>query len=154
TSLLEPLGAELVRGDLADADSLRRAVAGADYIFHCAAKVGDWGPVEDYRVVNVGALRNMLDACRGTPLQRFVLLGSLVDHPARDHYGADETEPLPETHVDGYTQTKVEAERLALDYHRTHGVPVTVLRPGFVYGPRDRTLLPKLVENLRRRKVR
>jgi uncharacterized protein YbjT (DUF2867 family) len=37
-------GVELVEGDLADRDSLRRLVAGADAVFHCAAKVGDWGP--------------------------------------------------------------------------------------------------------------
>jgi len=153
-ALLGPTGAEVVRGDLGDADSLRRAVRGADYVFHCAAKVGDWGPVEDYRVINVEALRHMLDACRGTALKRFVLLGSLGVYPARNHYGTDETEPLPDTHVDGYTQTKVEAEKLALDYQRQHGVPVAVLRPGFVYGPRDRTLLPKLVESLKRRVVR
>src|SRR5206468_11695282 len=52
-SLLERVGAEVVRGDLADDASLRRAVEGADYVFHCAAKVGDWGPVEEYRKVNV-----------------------------------------------------------------------------------------------------
>src|SRR5262249_28187216 len=62
--------------------------------------------------------------------------------------------PLPQFHVDGYTQTKVESEKLALSYQREHGVPVVVLRPGFIYGPRDRTVLPKLLENLRQRKVR
>src|SRR5260370_29471557 len=56
--------------------------------------------------------------------------------------------------MDGYTQTKVEAERLALSYHREHGVPVVILRPGFVYGPRDRTVLPKLIDNLKQRRVR
>ena len=56
--------------------------------------------------------------------------------------------------MDGYTQTKVESEQLALQYHRQHGVPVVVLRPGFVYGPRDRTVLPRLIENLRKGLVR
>src|SRR5262249_46212482 len=57
-------------------------------------------------------------------------------------------EPLPEQHIDGYTQTKVEAEKLALNYHREQGVPVVVLRPGFVYGPRDRTVMPALIRRL------
>lgn len=154
TQLLERLGATLVPGDLTDADAVRRAVEGADVVLHSAAKVGDWGPVEDYRAVNVEALRGLLDACKGRPLHRFVHLSSLGVYAARHHHGTDESEPLPDRHMDGYTQTKVEAERLALEYQRQHGVPLVVLRPGFVYGPRDRTVLPKLIDNLRQRKVR
>src|SRR5258708_12282474 len=56
--------------------------------------------------------------------------------------------------MDGYTQAKVEAEQLALDAHRLHGTPVVVLRPGFVYGPRDRTVLPTLAENPKLGRVR
>jgi nucleoside-diphosphate-sugar epimerase len=153
TALLESQHATLVRGDVTDAAAVRKAVQGVDVVLHCAAKVGDWGPVEDYRAVNVEALRGLLEACRGQPLKRFVHFSSLGVYAARHHYGTDETEPLPRHHVDGYTQTKVEAEELALRYHREHGVPVVVLRPGFVYGPRDRTVLPKLMDNLRRRKV-
>lgn len=154
TSLLEKLGVPLQCGDLTDAETLRRAVEGVDAIVHCAAKVGDWGGVEEYRAVNVEALRQLLDACKDRPLQRFLHLSSLGVYPARHHHGTDESEPLPARHIDGYTQTKVEAEQLVLDYHRQHGVPVVVLRPGFVYGPRDRTVLPQLIDNLRQRRVR
>ncbi|HXG12852.1 MAG TPA: NAD-dependent epimerase/dehydratase family protein [Gemmataceae bacterium] len=154
TALLERLGADIRRGDLTDIDLVRRAVDGVDLVLHCAAKVGDWGPVEEYRAVNVDALRGLLEACKGRPLRRFVHLSTLGVYAARDHHGTDESEPLPDHHIDGYTQTKVEAERLALAYHREHGVPVVVLRPGFVYGPRDRTVMPRLIENLRRRRVR
>ena len=153
-SLLEACGAAVVRGDLTDAASLRAALEGAEVVFHCAAKVGDWGPVEEYRAVNVEALRGLLGACRGLPLPRFVHFSSLGVYAARHHYGTDETEPLPERHMDGYTQSKVESEQLALRYHREHGVPVVVLRPGFIYGPRDRTVLPNLIEKLRRGEVR
>jgi len=154
TRLLDKLHATVHRGDLTEPDLVRRAVEGVDVIVHCAAKVGDWGPVEDYRAVNVEALRSLLEACHNKPLQRFVHLSSLGVYAARDHNGTDETEPLPARHMDGYTQTKVEAEHLALDAHRLHGTPVVVLRPGFVYGPRDRTVLPKLADNLSRSVVR
>jgi 2-alkyl-3-oxoalkanoate reductase len=151
---LERLGVKLVRADLTDAAAVREAVRDVDYVFHCAAKVGDWGPVADYRAVNVEGLRGLLEACCGQPLKRFVHVSSLGVYAARHHYGTDESEPLPEQHLDGYTQSKVEAERLALSYQREHGVPVVVLRPGFVYGPRDRTVMPRLIDNLRQRKVR
>lgn len=154
TRLLEGLGVEIFRGDLTDSDVARKAVIGVDVIVHCAAKVGDWGPVEEYRQVNVEGLRQLLEAARGGTLRRFIHLSTLGVYEARHHYGTDETVAPPARHMDGYTQTKVEAERLALDYHRQHGVPVVVLRPGFIYGPRDRTVLPKLIENLQRKQVR
>ena len=153
-SVLEGCGAAVVRGDLTDSAGVRAALEGADVVFHCAAKVGDWGPVEEYRAVNVEAFRGLLEACRGRPLRRFVHFSSLGVYAARHHHGTDETEPLPERHVDGYTQSKVESEQLALRYHREYGVPVVVLRPGFIYGPRDRTVLPNLIEKLRRGEVR
>ena len=153
-SVLEACGATVVRGDLADAAAVRDALQGVTVVFHCAAKVGDWGPVEDYRAVNVEALRGLLEACRARPLQRFVHFSSLGVYAARHHHGTAETEALPARHMDGYTQTKVEAEQLALRYQRDHGTPVVVLRPGFIYGPRDRTVLPNLIEKLRLREVR
>jgi nucleoside-diphosphate-sugar epimerase len=149
TALLERLGATIIRGDLTDAEALKSAGEGCDVVVHCAAKVGDWGPVDEYRKVNVEGLRNLLDGVLGRPLSRFVHVSSLGVYAARHHYGTDETEPLPNDHIDGYTQSKVEAERLALQYLRKQNVPVTVLRPGFVYGPRDRTVLPRLVERLK-----
>lgn len=153
-SVLEACGAMVVRGDLTDSGAVRDALQGVAVVFHCAAKVGDWGPVEEYRAVNVEALGGLLEACRVRPLQRFVDFSSLGVYAARHHHGTDETEPLPERHIDGYTQTKAEAEQLALRYHREHAVPVVVLRPGFIYGPRDRTVLPNLIDKLRRREVR
>src|SRR6266446_7586849 len=126
-ALLEHLGAAIHRGDLTDTTLVRQALEGADVVVHCAAKVGDWGPVEEYRAVNVEALRGLLDACKTRPLKRFIHLSSLGVYAARHHYGTDETEPLPAQHVDGYTQTKVEAEQLVLRYHQEHNVPAVVL---------------------------
>jgi len=153
TSFLRSLGAEIVPGDLTDADALAKAVDGVDVIVHAGAKVGDWGPVEDYRAVNVEGLRKLLNAVTGKPLTRLVDISSLGVYAARHHFGTDEREPLPDSHIDGYTQSKVEAEKLALEYHRLHGVPVTVLRPGFIYGPRDRTVVPEIAHRLKRRTV-
>jgi nucleoside-diphosphate-sugar epimerase len=153
TALLEQMGAIIIRGDLGDANVIPTALEGADVVVHCAAKVGDWGAVEEYRAVNVEALRALLNACKGHPLKRFVHLSSLGVYAARHHHGTDENEPLPAQHMDGYTQTKVESERLVLQYQREHHIPVVVLRPGFVYGPRDRTVLNKLVDSLGRKQM-
>jgi nucleoside-diphosphate-sugar epimerase len=149
TALLDRLGVTAVRGDLNDPEVARKAVEGAEVIIHCAAKVGDRGPVEDYRAVNVEGLRGLLEACKGKPLQRFVYVSSLGVYEPRHHYGTDESEPVSLNHLDGYTLSKAEAEQIVWPYYRDHGVPLVVLRPGFVYGPRDKAVLPRLIKRLR-----
>jgi nucleoside-diphosphate-sugar epimerase len=151
--LLERLGVAVHRGEFTDSGLVQRLLDEVDVVVHCAAKVGDWGPVEDYRTVNVQILRHLLEACKGKSLRRFVHLSTLGVYAARHHYGTDETEPLPARHIDGYTQTKVEAERLVLDFYRSYGVPAVVLRPGVIYGPRERTVVPRLIELLRTRRL-
>jgi nucleoside-diphosphate-sugar epimerase len=154
TALLETLGVTVHRGDLADTALLRRLLPDTDVIVHAAAKVGDWGPLAEYRAVNVDALRGLLDACKGQSLQRFVHMSSLGVYASRHHHGTTEDEPLPRKHHDSYSQTKVEAEHLVMQYYRDFGVPVVILRPGFVYGPRDRTVMPRIIANLKNGKIR
>src|SRR5262245_58447219 len=62
TRWLDERGVETVVGDLEDDESLRAGVAGADWVFNCAAKVGDWGTLADFRRLNVDALRLLLEA--------------------------------------------------------------------------------------------
>src|SRR5262249_42489761 len=153
TARLEGQGTTVIRGDLADAEVVRKAVDGVDAIVHCAAKVGDRGLVDEYRAVNVEGLRNLLEACKGRPLHRFVHVSSLGVYEPRHHYGTAENVPAHLQHFDGYTQSKAEAEQAAMPYYRDHGVPLVVLRPGFVYGPGDRTVLPRLIKRLRQGRV-
>ena len=62
TRWLDQWGVDRVVGDLEDPEALRAGAAGADWIFNCAAKVGDWGTLEEFRRLNVEALRLLLDA--------------------------------------------------------------------------------------------
>lgn len=149
TRWLDQWGVEKVVGDLEDAGSLARGCNGADWVFNCAAKVGDWGTLEEFRRLNVEALRLLLDAALAAGVQRFVHVSSLGVYEGRDHYGTDETTPPAANSLDAYTRSKTEAEALALSYV-PRGLPVAVVRPGFIYGERDRTVLPKLLTNLRR----
>ena len=152
TRLLDQWGVEKVPGDLEDADALRRGVEGADWVFNCAAKVGDWGTLEEFRRLNVEALRLLLDAASDAKVGRFVHVSSLGVYEGRDHFGTDETVPPAAQSLDAYTRSKVEAEELALKYVKDRGLAVSVVRPGFIYGPRDRTVLPKLLDALRNKR--
>jgi nucleoside-diphosphate-sugar epimerase len=147
---LDAWGVERIVGDLEDRDAIRAGVTGADWVFNCAAKVGDWGPLAEFRRLNVEALRLLLDACSDVGIQRLVHVSSLGVYEGRDHHGTDESVLPAANSLDAYTRSKTEAEALVLDYHRRRGLPAAVVRPGFIYGERDRTVLPKLVHNLRR----
>lgn len=155
TSLLDRVGVEKVDGELLDPESLQQAVAGVTLIVHCAAKVGDWGPVDEYRAVNVRGLEHLLGAAEASgTLRRFIHISSLGVYEGRDHHGTDESVAPSTTGMDGYTLTKVEAEQLVLRHIRDSKLPGTVLRPGFIYGPRDRTVLPKLLDRLKAGQVK
>lgn len=148
TRRLDSQGVEKILGDLEDAQALQRGVEGSDWVFNCAAKVGDWGTLEEFRRLNVGALKLLLDAAADSHVARFVHVSSLGVYEGRDHFGTDETVPTAAESLDAYTRSKVEAEELALRYVKERRLPLSVVRPGFIYGPRDRTVLPKLLDAL------
>jgi nucleoside-diphosphate-sugar epimerase len=149
TRWLDAWGVEKVEGDLAEPEALRRGVAGADWVFNCAAKVGDWGPLEEFRRLNVEAFGHLLEAAADARVARFVHVSSLGVYEGRDHFGTDESVPPAANSLDAYTRSKVEAEERALRAIAERGLPLTIVRPGFIYGPRDRTVLPKLLHSLR-----
>lgn len=143
-------GVELVTGDMLNRESLFQAARGASVVVHCAAKVGDWGATDDYRAVNVHGLRDLLDAVQASgTLKRFVHISSLGVYAAKDHHGTDEFTPVNTEGIDGYTLSKVEAENLVRDRIRDSQLPAVILRPGFIYGPRDRTILPRLLARIK-----
>ncbi len=153
TALLRQWGVEIIDGDLGDVSSIRLACAGTSVVVHCAAKVGDWGPTEEYRQINVEGTQSLLDAALASGrLKRWVQISSLGVYSGGDHYGTDETTPSNSVGIDGYTLTKVESEQLVCRYIAEQQLPAVVLRPGFIYGPRDRTVMPRLMEKLRTKK--
>ena len=152
TALLREWGVTLVEGDLFDVGALAQGMDGADYVFHAAAKVGDWGSIDAFRRVNVDGLAVVLDAaCQARP-QRFIHISSLGVYRNGHHYGTDET-VSPTRGADEYTNTKIKGERMVMAAHAERGLPVTVFRPGFIYGPRDRNVLPRLLDALRKQRI-
>lgn len=145
----EGLDVELFEADLADPESLPAALDGVDYVVNTAAHVGDWGPAEKFRAINVVALEALLIAARKHGrLKRWVQISSLGVYAATHHYGTDETTPPDLTGLDGYTATKAEAEVLLNKTIKADQFPATIIRPGFIYGPGDRHVVPRIIERL------
>jgi nucleoside-diphosphate-sugar epimerase len=148
-SRLEPLGVECFEADLSDPESLPPALKDIEFVVHTAAHVGDWGPAEVYRAINVDALEHLVTAAqREGKLKRWIQVSSLGVYPAQHHYGTDETMSVDAAGLDGYTQTKAEAETLLQRYIREYDFPAVILRPGFIYGAGDRHVVPRIVERL------
>ncbi len=148
--LLQKWGVEWVNGSMTEPYSLKAALNEVTHVVHCAAKVGDWGDIKQYREVNVEGLEAFLEMARESDtLERFVHISSLGVYPAGDHYGTDETTRPSTNGIDAYTRSKVEAEKVLRDYVKREKIPAVALRPGFIYGPRDRAVLPRIIDRMR-----
>lgn len=138
-------GAEPVRCDLETVAA--RHLAGAEVVVHAAAFVEAWGPVDAWERANVDGTRRMLAAAREAGVSRFIHIGTeaaLVHGQALR--GADESYPLALDSSYPYCRTKARAEqavRAAND--PASGFVTLVLRPRFIWGPGDRTLLPAIL---------
>ncbi|HWM55580.1 MAG TPA: NAD-dependent epimerase/dehydratase family protein [Solirubrobacterales bacterium] len=139
------LGAEPVRGDLGDRASLAAGAAGAEVTFHLAAHLGEWGPWEEFERGNVEGTRNTLAACEEAGVSRFVHCGTEAALMAGEPLvGVDETAPLRPDSRAPYPATKARAEQAVREAARD-GFETVVLRPRFVWGKGDTTLLPEMV---------
>jgi nucleoside-diphosphate-sugar epimerase len=153
TRFLEALGVELAPGDLDDADSCRRACEGADAVFHSAAKVGDWGTWPEFQSGCIDATRHVAEAALGAGARRLVHISSTsaYGHPADRDEPIDESHPLGENiwRQDHYTRAKVECERMLWGLAERRSLSLTIIRPSWLYGERDRITFPRLVGQLR-----
>ena len=142
-------GAEPVRGDLSGASALASGMAGADACFHAAAKVEDFGPWREFVEANVEGTRNVLRACRAAQVGRAVHVSTeAVLMHGQPLIHADEAYPLALRSRAPYSRSKALAEMVALEESRD-GLEVMIVRPRFVWGRGDTTLLPLLVEGTR-----
>ena len=143
---VEARGATCVQGDLVDRTALARACAGADVVFHVAAKAGIWGDAREYRRTNVEGTQSVLDACRTARVPRLVFTSSpSVCFDGKDHRMAGNDLPYATRFLAEYPRTKMEAEKLVLAANGKDGLATVALRPHLIVGPGDPHILPRLV---------
>lgn len=135
-------GATPVRGDLGSITAAM--LKDIDAVVHCAAKVETWGRMRDFWAINVTGTERLLKAAREAGVKRFVHIGT----EAALFYGQamndlDETAPMAFNSPLPYPRTKAHAEK-AVRAANGNGLTTIVLRPRFIWGPGDQTLLPAL----------
>ena len=135
---------EIIRGDMKDQDSLRKAIDGVDVVCHAAAAMrGSW---REYTETTIQGTEWMLKLSHEAGVKRFVHISSInVYQRGGLQKGAilDETSPLdphPER-LGPYAHAKIEAEKHAYRY-LSQGLPVVVIRPGIIHGPGGRVVHP------------
>jgi nucleoside-diphosphate-sugar epimerase len=133
----------VVAGDIAEPGAWQEHAAGSDLVINTAAYVGFGGDLDDVWRVNVLGVRRMLDAAARGGADRFVQFSSVTTFGFDYPDGVDESYPVRLT-GNPYPDSKIASEQVTLQAHVAGEVPVTIIRPGDVYGPRSRgwTLLP------------
>ncbi len=141
---------EVVLGDIRDAASVTAAATDRDVILHLAALIGipySYEAPDSYVRTNIDGTLHVLDAARSNGARVVVTSTSEV-------YGTAQAIPMSESHrlnaQSPYAATKIGADMLALSYHRSFGMPVSVLRPFNTYGPRQsaRAVVPTIAQQL------
>jgi NAD dependent epimerase/dehydratase len=139
---------EAVLGDLRDIESVTQAVKGTELVLHLGAQIAipySYVNPRDFFETNVLGTLNVAQAALEAGVEHVVQVST------SEVYGTPQTVPITEDHPlqaqSPYAASKTGADKLMDSYHRTYGLPVTVLRPFNTYGPHQsgRAIIPTII---------
>ncbi len=145
---------ETVVTDLADRAKVIEACRGVDVVFHVAGQSGIWGPWSWYYRNNVLSTKHLIEGCWKHRVRRLVFTSSpSVAFDGTDQEKIDETTGYPKKWLCHYAHTKAIAERAVLEANGEGKLATCALRPHLIWGPGDRSLIPRLFHRARRRQL-
>lgn len=128
---------EYCTGNLADQESLANVIKDSQVIFHFAAVLGDkFKSLPYYRLVNVDGTRRLAEAALENNIERFFHVSSVWAYGLVSRSEINETFPLSASDTP-YGDTKMEGQQIVQELLREKGLPVVIIQPGDVYGPKD-----------------
>jgi len=158
TTFIDTLNVEKYVGDLTDPVSCREACRDVDVVYHAAAQVGDWGPWSEFQKYTIDATDNLARAAQEASVRRFVHVSSIsaYGNPNGKKLVIDESAPMGvNVHKwSYYTIAKVTAEKALWKMHEQDNFPLSVIRPSWLYGPRDRTSIARIHRMLTTGKIK
>jgi nucleoside-diphosphate-sugar epimerase len=153
TRFLQTLPVEIVAADLHDLRRTPQALSNAGTVYHCAAFVRDWGSWDDFHAGTVEITRRLVAGCRAAGAGRFVHISSISVFGNPPESAGEITEDMPTgAHLwpgDHYGRSKILAEEVVREYD-DH----VILRPSWIFGRRDKVSIPRVLDALRRRRVK
>ncbi len=139
---------EIIAGDIREVDSVRAAIKGVDVVFHLAALIAipySYVSPSSYVSTNILGTLNILQESLHSGVSR------VVHTSTSEVYGTARQIPISEEHpLQGqspYSATKIGADKLAESFHKSFGLPVSIVRPFNTYGPRQsaRAIIPTIM---------
>lgn len=140
---------KIANASLENEAALQQAFTGAQAVVHAAGSVDPFGSRESIFATNFGGTESALRAAQLAGVNHFIFVSSLsVITGQGDQYDVDESAPLKPC-GESYADSKIEAEKAVMAYIGKGAMKVTALRPGFIYGPRERSWMPRLINSIR-----
>lgn len=151
---LKEKGVHTIQGSLENLEDLTKACAGHDVFFHTASKVAMWGKVEDFYQTNVIGTHNAIKACRSQNIPHFIYTSTPSVVFGEDSLqGVNEKTPYPKESFSRYGASKAQAEKYVLEQN-DDSLKTVALRPHLIFGPRDRNLIPRLIEAGKKKRLK
>jgi nucleoside-diphosphate-sugar epimerase len=163
TAHLKSLGVTLIKGNLRDVKSLILGMKDCDAVVHAASPTGFLEPTKLYEEDIVGGTKNVITAMEANSVKNLVYISTLAVH------GIDPIKGKPISEADGfgkhffpgkqflpysyYSRAKIKAEKIVKEAHEVGKIQATVLRPGWLYGPRDNHRYGRLADAMRQGKI-
>lgn len=135
---IDDLPVERFLGDIWDDDTLRAAMDGVEDVYYCVVDTRGWlrDPAPLFRT-NVDGTRNVLEVAKDAGLRRFVYTSSYVTVGRRRGHVSTEDDIVSERGLTPYVRSRVQAEKLVLQYAREHGLPAVAMCVSTTYGSGD-----------------
>lgn len=140
---------EIKKGDITNLEETTNAMKNCTIVFHNAALTTDWGKREDFYKINVEGTENVLKAARINKIKFFILTSSTAvlgeenslekkkeDAPYKPHYPYFLSN-IWESNMNDYRHTKMLSEKKTIEFCKKNNISLTVIRPVWVYGPRE-----------------
>jgi len=142
---------DVFSGDIRDPNGVRVAMQGCDAVLHLAALIAipySYHSPDSYVDTNIKGTLNVLQAARDIGLEK------VIHTSTSEVYGTAQFVPITELHPlkgqSPYSATKIGADQLAMSFHDSFSLPVTIIRPFNTYGPRQsaRAVIPTIITQL------
>lgn len=148
---LKDAGIRLLACDLADKQATQEACQGMDVVYHVGALSAPWGKRSDFFTINVEGTAAVIAGCQKYDVRRLIYVSSpSVLFDGTDQWNITDQHPYPRRFISTYSLTKKLGEDLV---RAAQGLETVILRPKAIFGPGDQSLLPRLVEAARRKRL-
>jgi|TARA_B110000027_G_C16114943_1_gene299662 dTDP-glucose 4,6-dehydratase len=139
---------EIVKGDIRDKEFLEKNITDCNIIIHLAALIGipySYEAARSYIDVNIIGTLNLLEIARKKKISKFIHTSTSEVYGTAQYIPMDENHPkVPQS---PYAASKSAADQLAMSYYYSYNLPVTIIRPFNIFGPRQsmRAVIPTII---------